>query len=86
MAKKRRRHGTELTPKELQYLCWGYTVAGRYFGAAEPFESEERAEEAWNNHADAVWEAFHADDRREALLAAGEYQEPWAARVFKAAG
>ena len=87
MAKKRRKHRTELTPEEKEYLCHGYTVAGEYFGAPEPFESEERAAAAWRDHADEVWKAFHADDVRKARLAAGEDQEsePWAARVFKRA-
>ena len=83
MAKKRRK-GTELTAAELEYLCCGYTVDGRYFGDPEPFESEQQAAEAWRNHAAEVWKAFHADEVT--LRAAGEYQDgPWAARVFKRA-
>ena len=80
--KKRRKHGTELTPEELEYLCWGHTVAGEYFGEPEPYKSEQQAAEAWRNHSDEVREAYDADDRREALHAESE---PWAARVFKRA-
>ena len=90
MAKKRRKHGTELTPEELEYLCCGYTVGGKYFGDPEPFASEQQAAEAWRNHADEVWKAFHAKEAREvreALHASGDYQDsrPWAARVFERA-
>ena len=87
MAKKRRKHGAELTPEELEYLCQGYTVDGYFFGAPEPFESEEQAAEAWNNHVDEVWEAFHASDTyRIRSTGNGQHSKPWAARQFATRG
>ncbi len=78
MAKKKRKNGTEkLTREEIEYLCWGYSVGGHYFGEPEPFESKDQAAAAWRNHAAAVREAFKGDFQD------SEYSEPWAAREFE---
>lgn len=75
MAIQRRRASGELSPSELEYLCRGYTISGRYFDEPEPFESVRHARDAWQRDSKAVWNEFQNPSSGNLYLG----DRPWAA-------